>query len=170
MESGYAELQKKNGSAAEKYFRKAIEIQPDEPSFYNNLAVSLNLQGREDEVLALSDQIEKRFPDYFFGQINVARKAILTEDMDKARQILDKLVKKDELHITEFTALCSCQIDFLIADQNPESALTWLQMWEEVYPEDPSLQRYSDFRRVENAYAKLKEEIFSKSKTNKKTI
>jgi len=168
MEEAIEAIREGNGKKAESHLRKAIEIQPNEPSLLNNLAVSLQLQRKTSEANALADQIEKDFPDYFFGQLIAARKSILAKDFNKTKIILDKLIKKDKLHITEFSAFCSCQIDFHIADKNIEGAISWLQIWEKVYPEDPSLKKYHELRNLTKAHSKLKNGNFNKSKFNKK--
>ena len=161
-------LQERNGELAEGYLRKALEIQPDEPTLLNNLAVSLNLQGKVSEANSLADQLEIQFPEYLFGQLIAARKAISAKDFNKAQRILDKLMKKDKLHSTEFSALCSCQVDFQIADKNLKIAFSWLQTWEKVFPEDPSLMKYREIRRMAEAQSKLNDGNFNKSRFNKK--
>ena len=154
MEEAIEAIKEGNGKKAENFLRKAIEIQPNEPSLLNNLAVSLQLQRKISEVNALADQIEKSFPDYFFGQLIAARKAVSVKDFNKAQLILNKLMKKDELHITEFSALCACQIDFHMADRNLEGAISWLQIWEEVYPEDTSLGKYQELKNMTKLYSR----------------
>ena len=161
-------LRETNGNLAESYLRKALDIQPNEPSILNNLAVSLNQQGKNSEADALADQIENQFPDYFFGQLISARKAISAQDIKKAQLILNKLMQREELHITEFSALCSCQIDFHMADKNPESAFSWFQTWQKVYPEDPSLKKYSELRFFVKDYSIPKDGDFNKRRFKKK--
>ena len=74
-----------------------------------NLAVALSMQGNHEEAKAIADEIHARFPDYFFGQVIAVRKTIQAGDLETAKTILDKLMKKQELHVTEFGALCGCR-------------------------------------------------------------
>jgi hypothetical protein len=102
------------------------------------------MQGKREEADAIADEIPDRFPDYFFGQVIAVRKAIQADDLEKAKTILDKMMKKQELHVTEFGALCGCQIDFMIADDKPEGAISWFDMWKQGYPDDPTLKNYEE--------------------------
>ena len=144
MEKAIYALREEKGAEAETYLRKAVEIQKDEPGLFNNLAVTLSMQGKHDEAKAIADEIPLRFPDYFFGQVIAVRKAIQVDDLETAKTILDKMMKKQELHVTEFGALCGCQIDFMIADDNPEGAISWFDMWKQGYPDDPALKNYEE--------------------------
>ncbi|MCX6053693.1 MAG: hypothetical protein NTZ74_02030 [Chloroflexi bacterium] len=144
MEKAIHALQKEDGVLAEGYLRQAIVIQPDEPSLFNNLAVSLKLQGRHAEVKELVTIIDEKFPDYFFHQISLAKKAIDNHDLDRAETILNQIMKKTRLHFTEFSALCSCQADFYWEDGNFDNTEQWLEMWESVYPGDPHLKEFKE--------------------------
>lgn len=157
MEQAIYALRDGNGSEAEGLLRKALELQPKEPSLINNLAVALSQQGKKNEAEALADQIAEQFPDYFFGQVIAVRRAVQADDLEKAKAILDKMMKKQELHVTEFGALCGCQIDFMIADNKPEGAISWFNMWKQGYPEDPGLQKYERQVAMIEAFSKLKD-------------
>jgi tetratricopeptide (TPR) repeat protein len=144
MEKAIYALREENGAEGEALLRKALEIQKDEPGLLNNLAVALSMQGKHDEAEAIADEIPVHFPDYFFGQVIAVRKAIQADELEKAKAILDKMMQKQELHVTEFSALCGCQIDFMIADDKPEGAVSWFDMWKQGYPDDPVLKNYED--------------------------
>jgi len=144
MEEAIKAIRNGNGKKAVVLLRKALAIQPNEPSLLNNLAVSLQMQGQYEEVKKITARIENDFPNYFFGQLTSARKEIWAGHFKKAQTILDKIMKRDTLHITEFSALCSCQVDLERMNQNPEGAEYWLEIWEEVYPQDPLLKKYKN--------------------------
>jgi len=137
-------LHKKNGKLAEELIRKALVIEPDAPSLHNNLAVALDMQGRKEEASAMADQIINQYPDYFFGQISAARKAMYAGDPKKAREILNKLMTRKQYHVTEFSALCSVFVDLSIEDDQPEAALSWFEIWDGAYPDDPRLKEYQE--------------------------
>jgi len=157
MEQAIYALREENGAKAEIHLRKALEIQKDEPGLLNNLAVALSMQGKHEEAGAVADEIPSRFPDYFFGQVIAVRKAIQANELEKAKTILDKMMKKWELHVTEFGALCGCQIDFMIADDKPEGAISWFEMWKQGYPEDPALKKYEHEMAMIEVLSKLKD-------------
>lgn len=167
MEKAIYALRDKKGAEAEAHLRKALEIQKDEPGVLNNLAVALIMQGKSDEAQAIADEIPVRFPDYFFGQVIAVRKAIQAGDLEKAKPILDKMMQKQEMHVTEFGAMCACQIDFMIEDDKPEGAISWFEMWQEGYPDDPDLEIYKERISKIELYAKL-QTILSKSRRKSK--
>jgi tetratricopeptide (TPR) repeat protein len=144
MEKAVSALNEDDGKLAEIHLRKAIKIQPNDPSLVNNLAYALSLQGKTDESDTLANSIPEKFPDYFFGWIISARQAMNKDDLETARENIDKMMAKQELHVTEFSALCSCQIDFMIEDGKLEGALSWYEMWQQGYPDDPWLEEYEE--------------------------
>jgi len=155
MEKAINALHAKNGPEAEVHLRKAIEIQGDDPSLLNNLAMALQMQGKQAESDSIADQITARFPDYFFGQVITVRRALNSKQLEKAKIILDKMMTKPELHVTEFSALCACQIDFFLASEKPEGALSWFEMWEQGYQDDPNRENYQTRIAMIRAFSKL---------------
>jgi tetratricopeptide (TPR) repeat protein len=170
MEQAIYALQDDEGEKAEKYLRKALEIQGDEPGLLNNLAVSLSMQGRDDEAGAIADEIPVRFPDYFFGQVITVRKAIQENHLEEAKSMLDKMMQKTELHVTEFSALCACQVEFMIEDGKPDGAYSWFEIWEQGYPNDPQLDKYEEMIELTRAFAILKKDISKRGRKGKKAI
>jgi len=150
-------LRKENGELAEELLRNALVIDPNSPSLHNNLAVALDMQGRKKEASAMVDQIIKQYPDYFFGQVSAARKAMFADDLKKAREILNKLMTRKQYHVTEFSALCSVFVDLSIEDDQPEAALSWFEMWEGAYPEDPRLEQYQEQIEMLRLFASIKD-------------
>lgn len=157
MEKAVFALNEEDGELAESHLRKAIQIQPNDPSLLNNLAYALSLQGKTDESDALADSLPEKFPDYFFGWIVSARRAMNRDDLETAREYIDKMMARQELHVTEFSALCSCQIDFMIEDDKPEGALSWYEMWQQGYPEDPWLEEYEEKMELISLLDKIKD-------------
>ena len=155
MEKAINALHAKNAPEAEVHLRKALEIQGDDPGLLNNLAMALQMQGKQAESDSIADQIPARFPDYFFGQVITVRKALNTKQLEKAKITLDKMMTKPELHVTEFSALCACQIDFFLADEKPEGAISWYKMWEQGYPDDTNREKYQTTITMIKALSKL---------------
>jgi tetratricopeptide (TPR) repeat protein len=170
MEQAIYALRNEDSAKAEIHLRKALEIQQDEPGLFNNLAVALSMQGKHDESRTIADEIPKRFPDYFFGQVVAVRKAIQAHDLKTAQSVLDKMMQKQELHVTEFGALCACQIDYMIESDKPEGAVSWFEMWEQGYPDDPSLKNYEHKVAMIDVFAKLKNGFPKPRRKNKKRV
>jgi tetratricopeptide (TPR) repeat protein len=131
-----------DGRRAEELLRKALEVEPDAPDLQNNLAAALQAQGRFEEGEALVRRLHARHPDYFFARAAVARMHALDADFDKAKELLAPLLTMRRLHITEFRALCSAQIDLLMEEGQRDGARTWLELWERADPDGPLLDHY----------------------------
>lgn len=143
IEQGTEALRDRNGEEGERYFRQALDIYGDSPTLLNNYAVSLEMQGKTNESDALASRIAEEFPDYFFGQVIAARKAIHADDMEKAKEMMDRMASREKLHATEFSALCDVHIQYFIKSKELDGAKSWYQMWKQGYPDDPNLDRYA---------------------------
>ena len=124
----------------ERLLKQAIEIAPDIPGLLNNLAAAYSRQGKTEEALNLLAEIRRRFPDYFFGITNEALNLARDGKPDEAEKLIEPLLQRKRLHVTEFTSLCGAQVEIAIARRNREFALSWIQMWESVLPDDPNLK------------------------------
>lgn len=125
---------------AEALLKEMIEADPDFPSAYNQLVVAYDMQGRREDVRRLGKEILQRFPDYFFGRANMARLLASEGDIDEAKALLDPLVDRKRLHVTEFQALAQANMELLLAEKNIAAARSWLYMWMEVVgEEDPNV-------------------------------
>ena len=143
MIKGIHALHEEDGVMAEQYYRKALDIQPEIPNLLNNLAMALAIQGKKKESDSILDHIIQDFPDYFFGQMSLARKSIQAKDYEKANSILTHWMQtKKKYHVTEYNMLCKTEIDLLIAEEKIEGALSWLDMWERTEPDDPDFGFY----------------------------
>jgi tetratricopeptide (TPR) repeat protein len=142
VEQAIYALRSRDGKLAQQLLERAIDLEPDSPSLFNNLALALEMQGKAREAHAMMKEIHARYPDYLFGIIGVARLAIKDGDLETAHTLLNDLLQRRRLHFTEFEALCSAQIEFWLADKNKEAARTWFDMWEHADPENPDLDNY----------------------------
>ncbi|HLF26733.1 MAG TPA: tetratricopeptide repeat protein [Anaerolineae bacterium] len=127
---------------AERLLKQALEIEPDMPDLTNNLAMAYEMQGRSPEAQALVRQTCERHPDYVFACLGLARLHVTQGRLDEAKALLAPLLARRRWHFSEFTSFCSAQIDLLLAEGNRDAAQSWLEMWGDVNPEDPALERY----------------------------
>jgi tetratricopeptide (TPR) repeat protein len=130
-----------DGPKAQALLEEALSIE-ETPSMLNNLALALETQGKTRQAHTLVAGIHARFPDYFFGISAEARKATAEGDFDKAHALLDRLLQRNRMHITEYDALCEAQIELALAREHMEAARSWLKMWEQVNPDAPRLMEY----------------------------
>jgi tetratricopeptide (TPR) repeat protein len=133
-------LQDNHGAEAEILLKEAREIAPNDPSILNNLAAAYKLQGRKEEYHQLAQEIHEKHPDYFFGCIQMAGIYGERGEMDKAKELLDPLLQRKKLHVSEMAALCSAQIELLLKEGRRDSARSWFQIFEQVCPEHPHLE------------------------------
>lgn len=135
-------LRARDGLAAERLFRQAIALEPGQPDLLNNLAVSLQLQGRDMEGLALLETIHALYPDYLFARTGLACVSMRKGDFARAVELLEPLFERREFHVSEYDALCATQIDFLLLQNDLPSAQTWFKMWQDCNPQNPKLDFY----------------------------
>jgi len=124
----------------EQLLKQAIEMAPDSPALLNNLAAAYGIQGKTEEARNLLAEVRQRFPDYFFGITNEVMNLARDGKPDEAEELLKPLLQRKRLHVIEFTSLCSAQIEIAIARRNRKSAQGWIEMWESVLPDDPTLE------------------------------
>jgi tetratricopeptide (TPR) repeat protein len=136
-------LREENWALAEKCLREALVLQPEVPSLLNNLALALSMQGKKEEGDALLKHISQDFPDYFFGQMSLARLSIHEKDYEKADAILRHWMEtKKKFHFSEYNIFCKTWIDLLIAEDKLKEAFSWFEMLEQSEPDDPDLEYY----------------------------
>jgi lipopolysaccharide biosynthesis regulator YciM len=120
---------------AERLFREALELEPDAPDLWNNLAMALRMQGRHDESLQILHDLQARFPDYFFGQIALAQEQIEDGRYDDAVQVVGRLLERPRLHISEYAALGTSYVKLYLKEGKIREAQAWLKRIEEVCPD-----------------------------------
>lgn len=142
IESAWSAMRERDYERAEEALKHALVLEPDSPAAMNNLAAAYTAQGRGEESEQLVRELHARFPDYFFGIVNVANLAIRDGQFDRAREMLRPLMALGKYHISQFKSLCAAQIDLLLAEGNLDSARSWLEMWEGANPNDRSLDHF----------------------------
>lgn len=124
---------------AEVLLHEIIAEAPHFYSAYNQLSVAYERQGRSAEARQLVEETHQRFPDYFFARIALARIAVQEKQIEKARELIQPLLRLARLHISEFRALAQAQMDIALAEGKPEAARTWLDMWQQLEEDNPEL-------------------------------
>lgn len=139
MEEASQALHRGDAARGEEVLRKALEREPDSPDLLNNLAAAYSMQRRGAEARALVEQIAQRYPDYLFGQTNLASILLREGKLDEAQALLDPLMARSRLHFSEFSALMNMQLELAVARKQLDSAQSWLNMWAQVEPDNPQL-------------------------------
>jgi len=168
MEPGIEALRRGDGHAAEPFFREAVKVAPDEISAINNLAMSLRIQGREEEAWELIDDTLRRDPDYFFGHVHVASKHLQANRLDEAQQIAGTLMSRKKLHRTEFESLCNLQIEILLKRGKIESAESWLKMLKDTDSEPALIEQLEKRINVYGITKRVMKGVFGWQREKKK--
>ena len=143
-EAAFENLQEENWSDAEKLLRSAVELEPNAPDLWNNLAMALDNSGQDREADEITQFLRSNFPTYFFGMLREASRAIDDGEFEHARELITQLAQKKKLHITEFRGLATVEIKLAMARNELESADSWLQLWRSV--EDHPWQEAAEMR------------------------
>lgn len=69
----------------------------------------------------------------------MARIYIESENIEKAKEMIDPLMQRKRLHIDEMAALCSAKIAILLKEGHNNLARSWFGMFEQVCPEHPDI-------------------------------
>lgn len=124
---------------AEALLNRARAAVPHDSSVLYNLSLAWQEQGREKEAAALLWEIHQRDPDYLFACTGLARLHVRRREFQQARALLDPLMKRKRLHVSEFGAICVANIELLTGEGQTDGAKSWLDMWKKVDPDSPDL-------------------------------
>ena len=142
LEQAISALHAGEGPRAQELLEKALVIAPGDPSLINNLASAFEMQGQSAHAQRMIVELHERIPDYFFGVIAVAGMEIEKGNLERARDMLNGLLQRKKMHTTEFTAFCRLQIQLAEIEKHIEVAQMWLDVWEKVEPNNPSLMYF----------------------------
>lgn len=148
-------LRQRDADRAESLLQAALAVEPEAPDVLNNLATAYELQGRAQEGHAIPRQIHARHPDYPFARIGLARLALARGDVKEAEELLKPLLSRKRFHFSEFAALSSAQIELLLAQNDRDSARSWLDLWENIDPDNPDLEHWRQRLRAPRRLARL---------------
>jgi len=141
-EKAYELIKRDEMVAAEALLQEIIEDAPDFPPVYNHLALIYERTNRSDEAKALIKETVDRFPDYFFARVAHARNLLREDQVEEARTILNELMRRTNLHISEFRTLAIANIDLAIFSQQLDAARSWLAMWRQIEPDHPEIEEW----------------------------
>ena len=144
-----------DGTRAEALLDMAIQFCPDHPSLAYNRAVAIRIQGREEEAMSVVRELHARHPDYLFARVRLAENAVGDRDFKAARELLDPLMTRSRFHHSEYAAFCHAHITLLVAEGETEGARRWLQIWEDVAPDDPRVDHWKARLKRPGLFGKL---------------
>ena len=122
---------------AEVLLKKALEVEPNAADLLNTLAVSYQLQNRLDEAQALFEQIQIQQPDYILASVIPAQTHLLKGEIAEAEALLQPLLSHKRFHFDDFGNFSNVYLQLLLAQNNKEAAVGWLQLWQQATPDHP---------------------------------
>lgn len=106
-DKGMKMLSKMSFGFAEKCFREAIDMAPDIPIGYNNLALCFYLKGDLDKAIQTQeDVLAKLSVPNSFGQAQLARFYYISNRLEEAEKLLGKAVKHAGVSPTSLASVC----------------------------------------------------------------
>lgn len=138
-DAAYRAIHEGQFAEAERLYRTSLERNGDHPTLLFNLAQALEFQDKTAEAERIKDDVIQRWPDYFFGRLEQAKRAMEARDYERARQLLIPLGELDEYHITEITNLQLTWAELEIRAGQPEAAKTWIDQVRQLDPDNPNL-------------------------------
>jgi len=129
---------------AEQLLNQARTAEPNAPDIQNNLASLYSLQGRTEESDILTQETIQTYPDYVLARINQIRRYVRQGKLDEAEALMRPILACTQIHFDEFSALCNAQIELLVAQDKVAGARSWLEIWEQGYPQHPQLRYWKE--------------------------
>jgi tetratricopeptide (TPR) repeat protein len=130
------------GEEAERLLREALVWEPEAVELLQNLAMAHQQQGRLREAMERVEEIHRRWPEYLFARVVLARRNIREGKLEEARELLAPLLERRRLHPAELVALCGAQLELLWAEGDEEGAWVWLHLFASHLPEAPEVELY----------------------------
>ncbi len=127
---------------AEALLNEALELEPESPDLLYNLAMALGLQKNEKASDALLRDIVSRYPDYVFASAALAQLHLNNRDIEAADALLQPFRARDRFHFMEFSAFSDVYVALLLAKEQIDGVRIWLEMWDQVDPENPQLKEW----------------------------
>jgi len=139
VETGTEALSNGDFALAEESFNRILDKEPDNCSAAYNVCVAwLERDGEAGRrrAQARMEEIHEQFPDYLFAPISLAQFAAIDGDLDRARDLLEPILRAKKLHASEAIALFTTQVQIAIKRREFDSAKQSLALLVQIAGED----------------------------------
>lgn len=109
-----------------------LQIAPGDPALINVQINALRMLERPGEADALARQLADAHPDYLFARIEMAGICIREKNFDEAQDWLKPVLRRDQLHMSEFRALGASYVNLYNAKGDIENAGRWVTMLDDI--------------------------------------
>ncbi len=124
---------------AEALLRQGLELMPNHPAFLQSLVHIYGRRGEIDQAEKLARQAFESDPNQLLNRCNFAAILAYRGEVEEAKRLIQPLWEVDQLHFSEFAALCIAQMEILLKERKREEALEWVALIEEIDPTYPGL-------------------------------
>lgn len=121
---------------AEQLLQELLVIQST-PDLINNLAISYQVQGRDEEAIALSQQLVADYPDYIPARLTLAQYHLRADEIEAAEELVLPILKIRRMHYKNFVLFSQMYLRLCVVKKEVEKAQVWLKLWKQLMPDHP---------------------------------
>ena len=158
-----------NAREAEQLLQELLAIR-SAPDLLNNLAVSYQIQGRDEEAIALSQQLVAEDPKYIPARLTLAQYHLSADEVDAAEALLLPILKIRRMHYKNFALFSQLYLRLYVIKEEPEKALNWLGLWEQLMPDHPLQEGWAERLDMLIAVQKMQKSLEDKSPRKSKRL
>jgi tetratricopeptide (TPR) repeat protein len=133
---------KAEAEEAEQLLRQVLELYPDAPDVLQNIAASYDIQERTEDMLALTQEIIDRFPNYVPARASMARYHLHNKNIEAADALLKPMISRKRWHVDDFATFSNSYLQLLLAQKETKAAQIWLNLWAGVEPDRIDVQQW----------------------------
>jgi tetratricopeptide (TPR) repeat protein len=119
----------------EAHLREALALEPGSRDVNMTLAQALAMQGRIQEARQTLEGVLTRNPDDVGARCTLGRLWLVDDEVARARDVLDPVLRTRHIHVDAFADLCQAQAALATVEGNHGLVEAWLRAWAEVQPE-----------------------------------
>lgn len=135
MERASAAIHAGDLERARSLCQSALELDPKDSSARYNLAVVLVMEEKDEEYEAALREIHDDDPDYSFARFALARLAVDRGALDEAREWIEPILTRAQLHVSEARMLFEVQMELAFAREDVETAEAILTQYQVIDPD-----------------------------------
>jgi tetratricopeptide (TPR) repeat protein len=144
VSDGILAMRRDDLQTAERTFRQCIELDPDYPTAWHNLAAVLLLRKNKadnEKGRRILHELFDRFPDYVFARISLAQLAIQDGRIEDAKELIAPLVGRTRWQASEAMAHGAVNVELALAMKDYRAAEVSLNIMRQLDEDDPRIEQ-----------------------------
>lgn len=131
----------KAAATAESLLKQALELEPNNPTLLNNLALAYTYQDRLSKSRQLTQQIIEEYPEDVDSRIVIAQLYLEENNLDAAETVLEQLLRRSTFTEDNLVSLMLTRSRLLILQGKEDMARLWFQELLPLVKEHPLLRQ-----------------------------